>query len=132
MFLNKEEERMLQGEDGTIIQKSMKILVTLGDVFGAERMVKVKSVHVSGISYKNIGDPALEFLEDWADNGATTRVYTTINPSGMDMERWREFGISDAFGVQQRPGDAWEIGRMGLVTGDHLSGKCQNVGFFAR
>jgi len=101
MFLNKEEEGMLQGEYGTIVQKSMKILVTLGDVFEAERMAKVKSVHVSGISYKNIGDPALEFLEDWADNGATTRVYTTINPSGMDMERWREFGISDAFAKKQ-------------------------------
>lgn len=101
MFLNKDEERMLQGEYGTIVQKSMKILVTLGDVFGAERMAKVKSVHVSGISYKNIGDPALEFLEEWADNGAKTRVYTTINPSGMDMERWREFGISEAFANKQ-------------------------------
>ena len=101
MFLNNDEEKMLQGEYGIIVQKSMKILVTLGDVFGAERMVKVKSVHVSGISYKNIGDPALEFLEEWADNGAKTRVHTTINPSGMDMKRWREFGISEAFANKQ-------------------------------
>jgi predicted aconitase len=101
MFLNKEEERMLQGEHGVIVQKSMKILVTLGDVFEAERMVNIKSAHVSGISYKNIGDPALEFLEDWSGNGAKTRVYTTINPSGMDMVRWREFGVSEAFANKQ-------------------------------
>lgn len=101
MFLTKDEERMLQGEYGTIVQKSMEILVTLGDVFGAERMEKVTSVHISGISYKNIGDPGLEFLEEWASKGAVTRVLTTINPCGMDTERWRELGISEAFAEKQ-------------------------------
>lgn len=101
MFLTRNEERMLQGEYGTIVQKSMKILVVLGEVFGAERMHKVASVHISGISYKNIGNPGLELLEEWASKGTETCVYTTINPCGMDLERWREFGISEAFAKKQ-------------------------------
>ncbi len=92
---------MLRGERGPIVQKSMKLLVTLGDVFGAEKLGKITSAHVSGVSYKNIGDPGLEFLEDWASGGAVTRVPTTVNPCGMDMERWREFGISEAFAEKQ-------------------------------
>jgi predicted aconitase len=101
MFLTKEEEGMLQGECGTVIQKSMEILVTLGDVFRAERMGRVTSAHVSGVSYKSIGNPGLGFLEEWAGKGALTRVCTTINPCGMDMKRWREFAISEAFAEKQ-------------------------------
>lgn len=101
MYLTREEEKMLRGECGTAVQKSMKLLVTLGDVFGAERLGKVTSAHVSGISYKNVGDPGLDFLEDWAGEGAAARVLTTINPCGMDVERWREFSISEVFAEKQ-------------------------------
>lgn len=101
LYLTREEERMLRGECGTVVQKSMEILTTLGDTFGAGRLVKIKSAHLSGISYANIGDPGLEFLEDWAGSGAATQVLTTINPCGMDVERWREFRISEAFAEKQ-------------------------------
>lgn len=57
---------MLQGECGIVVQKSMKI-VTLGYVFEAERLGKVTSAHISGISYQNIGDSGLDFLEEWAN-----------------------------------------------------------------
>jgi predicted aconitase len=100
MYLTKEEEKMLKS-DREVVQKSMEILVTLGDVFGAKRLGNVTSVHVSGISYKNIGDPGLDFLEEWSDDGAKTCVPTTINPCGMDTKRWREFGISETFAEKQ-------------------------------
>jgi predicted aconitase len=79
----------------------MEILVTLGDVFGAEGMGEVSSTHISGISYKNIGDPGLEFLEEWAEGGAVSRTHTTINPCGMDTKRWEEFGIEKPFADKQ-------------------------------
>ena len=92
---------MLRGEYGVIPQKSMAILVALGDNFGAERLVKITSAHLSGISYANIGDPGLDLLEDWASHGATVRVLTTINPCGIDIERWKEFGINTNFAEKQ-------------------------------
>ena len=101
MHLTKIEEKMLQGDYGIITQKSMEILVTLGDVFGAGEMGKVSSTHISGVSYKNIGDSGLEFLEEWAEKGGVSRALTTINPCGMDTKRWGEFGIDKTFADKQ-------------------------------
>ena len=101
MHLTKEEGRLLRGEYGTIVQKAIKILVTLGDVFGAERLGKIESAHISGISYENIGESGLNFLEEWASKDVIASVPTTINPCGMDMERWQEFKISKTFAEKQ-------------------------------
>jgi predicted aconitase len=101
LYLTREEEEMLAGEHGIIIQKSMEILVTLGEVFGAEKLERVTSTHISGISYKNIGNPGLNFLVEWANNGANTRVPSTINPAGMDIERWKYFGVDRIFAEKQ-------------------------------
>lgn len=92
---------MLRGENGVMVQKSMDLLVTLGEVFEAKKLGKVTSVHVSGVSYKNIGDPGLEFLEDWANKGASAIVHSTMNPCAMDIKRWREFGINERFAMKQ-------------------------------
>ena len=40
-----------------------RLLVRLGDIYGADRMITVGSVQVAGVSYKSIGDPGMEFLE---------------------------------------------------------------------
>ena len=100
MYLTREEERMLAGEYGYAAQKAMEILVALGKVYGAERMIEIKSAQVSGVSYKNIGDEGLEFLLELAKDGRV-RVPTTLNPCGMDLERWRELGIPEDFAEKQ-------------------------------
>ncbi len=97
MYLTREEERMLTGEYGVGVAKSLELLVALGEVFGAERLVPVEGAHVSGVSYKNLGDAGLEWLEDQAKTGAKTRVRATLNPAGMDMARWREMGVPEKF-----------------------------------
>jgi predicted aconitase len=38
MKLTKQEQRMLDGEEGYAVRKSMEILVALGDIFGAEKI----------------------------------------------------------------------------------------------
>jgi hypothetical protein len=43
----------------------------------------------------------LEFLRDWADQGARARVPTTLNPAGIDLEAWRELGFSEDFARRQ-------------------------------
>jgi predicted aconitase len=100
MHLTKEEERMLAGEDGRATQKAMQILVALGKIYGAERLVKVTSVQVSGVSYKNLGDAGLEFLSRLAEDGRA-RVKTTLNPAGMSLTGWETQGIERGFAEKQ-------------------------------
>lgn len=92
---------MLKGDYGPANALAMKLLVALGEVFEAEKLIKVKSAQVSGISYKNIGDVGLEFIEDLSKMGAKAKARTTINPAGMDLKRWNELGINEAFARKQ-------------------------------
>ncbi len=97
MHLTKDEERLLESDNPTIA-KCMEILVALGEIFGAEKLIPIKSAHISGISYKNIGEEGLEWLKNLK---AKVRVKTTLNPAGMDLERWREMGINEDFVKKQ-------------------------------
>lgn len=100
--LTAEEQAMLAGEAGPGVQKAMEIVVALGRIYGATDLVPVSSVQVSGVSYKNLGEAGLEFLEEWAARGARARVPATLNPAGMDLLAWRELGFSELFARQQQ------------------------------
>jgi predicted aconitase len=98
LYLDPEEEKILNGEFGPTKQKMMEILVALGKVFSAERMVGIKSAQVSGASYKTIGEYGLEWLNSL---DARVTVPTVLNPVGMDRKRWREMQISPDFASKQ-------------------------------
>jgi predicted aconitase len=100
MKLTSEEEKMLAGAHGNAVKKSMEILVALGEIYGAERLIPVTSVQISGVSYDNLGDAGLEFLSEMAKDGRV-RVKTTLNPAGMDMQNWKNLGISEEFAKKQ-------------------------------
>jgi len=85
MYLTREQERMLNGEYGWIYAKALEIIVKVGEILGAEKLIEIKHAHVSGISYSNIGEPGLEFIRDFYMSGARARVYTTINPGCIDV-----------------------------------------------
>ncbi|HVO85652.1 MAG TPA: aconitase X catalytic domain-containing protein [Candidatus Eisenbacteria bacterium] len=86
MYLTKEEDRILNGERGWANQTCMKILARLGDLFDAEKLIPITSAHVSGVSYKTLGDAPIEFLKSLADRGAKVIVRTTLNPQSLDPE----------------------------------------------
>jgi len=114
MQLTKQEQKMLDGAEGYAVQKSMEILVALGDIYGAKSLIKVGSVQVSGVSYHNLGDAGLEFLTELAKDGKV-KVLTTLNPAGMDLENWRQLGISSEFAEKQNLViDAFQ--RMGILV----------------
>jgi predicted aconitase len=101
MYLTPEEKAMLAGELGPGVKRAMEIIVALGKIYEAQELVLVQSVQVAGVSYKNLGDAGLEFLREWAEQGAQVRVPTTLNPAGMDLARWRELGIAEEFARKQ-------------------------------
>ncbi|MBS3815003.1 MAG: aconitase X catalytic domain-containing protein [Hadesarchaea archaeon] len=101
MRLTKEQEKMLSGEEGPAISKAMEILTALGDIYDAEKLIPIQSAHVSGISLRTSGEAGLKFVEDLANKGAKTRVKTTINPAGIDLEDWRELGAPEDMAKKQ-------------------------------
>ncbi|MFB6094651.1 MAG: aconitase X [Halanaeroarchaeum sp.] len=101
LSLTAEEESLLESENPAV-RKSMELLVRLGEIYGAEEMVEIASAQASGISYKSIGDPGVEFLEGFAAEGAEVSVQTFANPAGMDVDQWREMGVGETFARNQR------------------------------
>jgi len=100
MELAQEEQDMLDGKYGEAVKQSMNILVSLGEIFGAKRLINIASVQIAGVSYHNLGEAGLDYLSDLARDGKV-RVLTTLNPAGMDMENWETLGISPEFAEKQ-------------------------------
>lgn len=106
MYLNKEEEKMYQGEYGDTVRRSMEIIVALGEIYGAENLVDITSAQISGVSYKTIGDAGLEYLEDLASckegsQKAFAKVPSTLNPAGTDLDEWESLGFPTKFAKKQ-------------------------------
>ncbi len=108
LSLSAEERAALGGELGLGVRKAMEIVVALGQIYGAQRLVPVGSVQVAGVSYRNLGEAGLEFLHEWArtlgvrpGQSARVRVPTTLNPAGLDLHVWRDLGFSERFARRQ-------------------------------
>jgi len=101
LYLTNQEEMILNGEEGVVLAKAMKLLVTLGDLQGAERFIRINRSQVAGVSYKTVGEPTLELIETLASKKAIVKTFATLNPSGMDLKRWRSMGISRSFAEKQ-------------------------------
>jgi len=86
MYLTAEEEKILNGERGWAYEVSMKILARLGDLFNATRLIPINSAHISGVSYKTIGDAPIDFLEALVKADGKVKVPSTVNPSGFDPD----------------------------------------------
>ncbi|MBN2549079.1 MAG: aconitase X catalytic domain-containing protein [Anaerolineales bacterium] len=131
MNLTAEETALLEGQHGRAAQKAMQILLALGKIYGAERMLPVTSVQIAGVSYDNLGEAGLQFLSEMASGGGRARVLTTLNPAGMDVDNWQALGIPADFAAkQQQVIDAFA--RMGVVTTctctPYLSGNLPHYG----
>ncbi|MCK9590687.1 MAG: aconitase X catalytic domain-containing protein [Methanoregula sp.] len=99
MILDPDDEQILAGEKGETRQKMLELLVALGKVFGAERLVRIRSAQVSGASYKTIGEYGLAWLSSL---DARAVVPAVLNPIGMPRERWQEMGVDPAFAERQQ------------------------------
>jgi predicted aconitase len=119
MYLTREEEKMYEGEDGEPLSQAIRVIVKVGEALGAERLIKIEHAHVSGLSYLTIGEPGLLFIKEFAIKGARTRVFSTINPVGMDLSSWKRFPIPPEFARKQE-----EIVKYMLMMGFSESMTC--------
>ncbi len=98
MYLTPEEEKLFNGERSATYQKAMEILAALGDIYGADRLIPIRSAQIAGVSYKTIGEAGLEWISDLKGKVAVPSI---LNPAGMDRECWKEMGISEFFAEKQ-------------------------------
>ena len=83
MLLSEWDRACLAGENGPAARFAMKILVQMGEIRGAERMLDIASAHIDSCLYH--GAVGLDFAERLAGWGATVRVPTTLNVSSLDL-----------------------------------------------
>lgn len=95
MHLTSEEEKMYAGEQGRGVQSAMELLVTLGDFYGASRLIKIASAHATARTYKLGKEYKIQWMQDLVDGGAHFQVLTTLNPGQVDFEQWKEMGLPE-------------------------------------
>ncbi len=127
MHLTDEEKEMLDGKYGYPVQKSMEILVGLGECYDAERMIPVASAHLLGSL--SMGEAGHLFNKEIADRGGKFIIHTDANPISIEPWLWKTLGIGEEdANLQMAIMDTYS--RMGLM----LANTCTPylVGHFPR
>src|SRR4030042_4689539 len=101
MFLTREDEELLNGEHGEGPKIAMSVLVKLGEMYNADRMLNVENVHIDGSAYGWINDSGLELVERLCSSGVHFRVPATLNPSSIDFDMWKELQMSSRVAEKQ-------------------------------
>ena len=92
MYLTKEEERILDGEQGELLSKLMKLVVKLGDSFGARKLIEISSAHTVLNFGLNFVNAAAEILHQIAEANLNVNVRTTADPI-IDMDYSEELSM---------------------------------------
>ena len=91
MRLTDEEKRILDGKQGGAARIALAVLVDLGELFGAQELMKISQVHIDATLY--MVDAGLEFAERIAGLGGEVAVPTSLNPSAIDLLRWKAYRV---------------------------------------
>ena len=88
MELTATEQAMLAGENGPAVQTAMRIVVKMGDLFGAPRLIPVSRAHIDSGIYE--GQSGLDFVEMLLAKGGKVAIPTSMNVVSLDLERWQQ------------------------------------------
>ncbi|GAI12297.1 unnamed protein product, partial [marine sediment metagenome] len=92
MYLTKEEESILDGNEGEMFSKLMRLVVKLGDSFGADKLIDIVSAHTVLNFGLNFVNAAAEVLTQIAEAGLKVKVRTTADPI-IDMDYTEELKV---------------------------------------
>ncbi len=117
MYLTKEEEAALGGENGEGVQVAMELLLAIGDAFDADRMIPVTRAHAASSGQE--GD--LFFVEKLAKGGARCKIPTTTNPVA-DFDYFQKIiNIADE---REEASVAWKVKQYYREIGAVMSQSC--------
>ena len=86
MELTKQQQAILDGEQGETLAKVMKTLVRYGEIFGATKMVPVTSKHnhlVTSFGLKALG-PVYKLMDQLIEAGAISKQTFSVDPRPLD------------------------------------------------
>lgn len=92
--------REVRLEDEELREELRRYLEREASITGAHGFVRVKSVHISGVSYATVGDAGREWLSEISSK-IRFKVAATTNPAGMDLANWKMMGIPENFARKQ-------------------------------
>ena len=96
--LTREEEEIFDGKQGEASSMAIRLLYSLGELGGADKLISIKSAHISGVSYKNVGEGGIQFLKKMFHK---VSVPTSLNPLGFDIENGGPVNIDENFHKKQ-------------------------------
>ena len=81
--LTGDDRAWLSGEHSVAGALAMRIIVSMAEVLGAERLVDIESAHIDGCLYH--GRAGLDFVERLVAGGGQAAVQSTLNVSSLDL-----------------------------------------------
>jgi predicted aconitase len=102
LILTDQEKEVLAGRRGKGAAQALELVAAVGRACDAQRLLPVRSVHISGISFKNIGEAGLSFLKEILADVDAFVVPTTINPCGFDLSDPDAWDLDPEFKAKQK------------------------------
>ncbi len=87
MKLDDGDKKILDGAEGPARRMAMEMLVGLGKIYGAEKLIPVQSAHLAGLSLRSHGVAGMEWVEETAATGVKVKIPATMNVVGVDRSR---------------------------------------------
>ena len=81
--LTPEDRAALNGSRGEALRLATRLVCTMAEVMGAERLLDVEGAHIDGCLYH--GPAGLDFARRLLDGGGHVAVPTTLNVSSLDL-----------------------------------------------
>lgn len=129
MFLNEEQQAILNGSQGETMAKVMKTLVMFGDAFGAEKMVPVTSKHnhlVTSFGLKVMA-PVYDLMQQLLDAGVKSGQTFSVDPRPLDKNVPANFLQNFVFNkLMYTKQDFYEdqLKKLGLLSDDAFTCAC--------
>ncbi len=98
--LSEFDRSALGGGLGPGARMAMRIIVRMGEILRAERLIDISQAHIDSTIY--LGEAGLEFAERLASTQARVRVPTTLNVSAVDEHGWREWAVPEDWAEKAR------------------------------
>ena len=129
MELTKEQQAILNGEQGEVLAKVMETLIKYGEVFGAEKMVPVTGKHnhlVTSFGLKALG-PVYDLMDKLIASGNVSKQTFSVDPRPIDKNVPANFlqnFIFNNFMYSRQDFYEKQLNKLGLMEKDAFTCTC--------